>query len=287
MRHFFLRLTALALVLLLLTGCAASTSAAGSEGTLSVTFLDVGKGDCILIAKDGTYILIDAGYDETREGVITALKKAGVDRLDHFIVTHYDKDHVGGAAAIAESFSIGQIWLPGYEGENEYYTALMNVISQKKLAAKTVTKDVSFTLADVSYTIYASEIEYVPASGKDEGNDNDASLVIAARWGSDSYLFAGDMEEEGVESWLAAGVGTFDVVKMPHHGRKESNTDDLIDSVLPKVAIITDSEDETADKKVIKTLTEAGAETYCSSKCGTIVVTSTGAGTYTVTTQKK
>ena len=286
MKRIFRRLTALVFICLLLAGCVSCAAAETSDGPLTVTFLDVGKGDCILLQKDGKSILIDAGYEETSSDVLSALRKAGAEKLDVFIVTHYDKDHVGGAAAIANALSVEQLYLPGYEGEGEYYTALLDAIEAKSIPAVEVTEDVRFTLADVSITIYASEIDYTPASGKKEGNDNDVSLIVTALWGEDSYLFAGDIEEEGVESYLAADLGTFDVVKLPHHGRKESNTDEFIESVQPKLAIITDSEDETADKKVLKALTAAEATVYCTSEFGTVVLTSTGVGEYAVQTQK-
>ena len=284
MKHIFRRLAAALLLCGLLAGCVACAAAPEPGGELTVTFLDVGKGDCILLEKDGTYVLIDAGYDSTADDVIAFLQQAGVERLDYFIITHYDKDHVGGAAAVAESFSVGQIYLPGYEGESRYYTAFMDVIAENALPAENVTKNVSFTLAGVRYEIYASELEYVFAAGEDEGNDNDVSLVIAAYYGRDSYLFAGDIEKDGIKSYLAAGHGTFDVVKMPHHGRKESNSDDFIDDTQMQIAVITDSADDEADSKILKWLGEAEAAVYRSSECGTIVVTSTGAGEYAVKT---
>ena len=281
------RLTVVILLCVLLSGCISCTASDKSDGSLTVTFLDVGKGDCILLRKDGSAVLIDAGYDSTADETIDFLSKAGVKSLDCFIITHYDKDHVGGAAAIAERVSVKQIYLPDYEGESEYYTQLMDVIGGKNLPAKIITEDFSFTLADVTYEIWASEIEYVPGSKKEEGNDNDVSLMVAVTWGGDSYLFAGDVEKEGISSFLDAGRGTFDVVKMPHHGRKEGNTDDFIEAVRPQIAVVTDSEDEEADNKVVKWLTEIGAAVYTSAECGRIVVKSTGVGEYEVITENE
>lgn len=287
MKLFVRRLAAAVILCVILAGCVScGSNAAQEDGVLKVTFLDVGKGDCILLEKDGTYVLLDAGYDGTADGVLSYLRKAGVDHLDYLVITHYDKDHVGGAAKIAQNLSIGLIYLPGYEGVGTYYTSFMDVIAQNSLPAENVTRDISFTLADVNYKLYASDLEYEFKKSDNEGNDNDVSLVIAVRLGSDSYLFAGDLEEKGIDSYLTDGLGTFDVVKLPHHGRKESNTDDFIESTQPKIAVITDSSDETADKKVIKLLDAAEAEVYCSSDCGNIIVTSTGTGEYTVNTQK-
>ena len=280
------RIGVLALVLSC-TGCSSSSKNKSDEklneiSEMKVTYIDVGKGDCILIEKDGTNILIDGGYFDTSEKVINYLHEEGIEALDYFIITHYDKDHVGGAATIASTFSIGKIYLPNYEGSSKYYKELMNVINLNSLDAENVSEDISFTLSDVNYKIFASDVTYVAADGNEEGNDNDVSLVIAVYYGEDSYLFAGDIEKEGIKSYLAANHGQFDVLKMPHHGRKEDNTDDLIDDVQPEIAIITDSSEDTADNKVLNWLAGADVTTYRTSVYGSITVTGTGSGTYHV-----
>lgn len=262
-----------------------SISASEPENTLTITFLDVGKGDCILLQKDDYNVLIDAGYDYTSEDVIAYLKQNNAEHLDCFFITHYDKDHVGGAGAVLENVDVETLYLPGYNVSNKYHEYLTSLASQYSLNVKNVTKDLSFMLGDMDFTIHESDVPYVSEQGK-EGNDNDASLVITVHWEEDSYLFSGDLEKEGIEAFLADGHGTYDVVKMPHHGVKEGNTDEFIDSVQPKIAIITDSEEDEAHKKVLKWLEKAGADVYQTSECGNIVVTGTGTGEYTVNTQR-
>ncbi len=286
MNNVFKRLVTAIMMCCLICACTSCASKETESSSLEITVLDVGKGDCILISKDGSYVLIDAGYDSTAYDVVSFLREENIEQIDYFIITHYDKDHVGGAEGIAKSFSIGKIYLPDYEGESKYYTSFMEVISDKSLDAEMVSENVSFTLADVNYEIYASDVEYEAGDGDDEGNDNDVSLVIAAYWNDDSYLFAGDIEKAGIKSFLKAGHGTFDVVKMPHHGWEESNTDDFIESVQPKIALITDSEDDPAEDGVLSLLEEADAQVYRSSECGRIVVTGTGTGEYMVATEK-
>ena len=104
--------------------------------------------------------------------------------------------------------------------------------------------------------------------------------------GVDSYLFAGDIKKDGIESWLAAGHGTYDIVKMPHHGQNESNSDDFINQVRMRIAVITDSEEEPVKKKMRKQLEAVGAEMYCSSENGRITVTGNGNGEYQVVVEK-
>ena len=276
-------LLALLTLAALAAGCAKRDGQTATDAAeqMRVTFIDVGKGDCILLEKDGVFALIDAGYEDTSDDVISFLKKQGEETLDAFIVTHYDKDHVGGAAAVAQAFAVKQGYLPGYTGHSKYYTALMKAIVERDLTYRQVTEDVSFTLSDVTVDIFASSVEYV-YDGTEEGNDNDASLVISAVYGQDSYLFAGDLEKAGVSAFLAADRGTYDVVKMPHHGNAKKNTDDFIEAVRPKIAVITDGADDPAEEKTLNLLAQAGAKTYRTAEIGTITVISEGSGTYTV-----
>lgn len=263
---------------LIAAACGKSTS----PDQLTVSFIDVGKGDCILAECGGSTLMIDTGYAETTDRVLGYLSERGVEKLDALIITHYDKDHVGGAAGIASVFPTGKIYLPDYESGSDYYGALMGVIREKGIDTVTVGTDTSVSVGSAEFTIYASGIKY-DSSGK-EGNDNDVSLVTSAKHGKDSYLFTGDIEKDGIKSFLKKFDGTCGVLKMPHHGRKESNTDKLIEATEPKYAVITDSVKEPADKKVISLLD--GIEVYRSSVCGDIVMESKGDGKYTVRTEK-
>ena len=271
----------LALALTVCAGCGGAKKTWDPADELRVTFIDVGKGDCVLLERDGVFALIDAGYRETADAVTACLREWGVETLAFLIITHYDKDHVGGAAAIAENFAISQLYLPGYEGHSKYYTALMQVIEERSLPALRVTEDVSFTLSGVDFTIFASPVEYV-WDGTEEGNDNDVSLVTEARYGQDSYLFAGDLEKAGISAYLAAGHGTYDVVKMPHHGSKKNNTDDFIEAVRPKIAVITDSPADPAEDATLTLLKQYSAAVYRTALNGTVTVTSGGVGKYSV-----
>ena len=253
------------------------------QGT-RVTCIDVGKGDCILVQAGSSAVLIDTGYQSTAGEVLEVLHEQGVGHLDATILTHYDRDHVSGLAAIAEVLTPGTVYLPGYAGSDKNYKSTMETVDDLGLAAQRVTTEVQLALGEGRLTIYPSSVAYVPGAGGDEGNDNDASLVVTLTCGDDSYLFAGDLEKEGIEAYLRAGYGGFDVIKMPHHGEGEGNTDVLIDDVQPSIALITDSTDDPADKKVLKLLKKQGGDTYRTSECGTIVIESNGTGAYEVST---
>lgn len=279
------------LALLLLVGCgqvqaeSRDSRAAGSaapDATATVSVIDVGKGDCILVQVGGSAVLIDAGYTDTADDVLSFLEERGVDRLDALVVTHYDRDHIGGVGPIGEAIPIAKVFLPGYEGGDKNYRSLMAALDRLGSPMQPVTETVHLALGAADMAVYPSAVTYVPDANGDEGNDNDLSLVVSLVAGDDSYLFAGDLEEAGIEAYLENPRGHFDVLKMPHHGQKDKGNEDLLASVQPEIALITDSADDPADKKTLKLLQKMGADTYASGTCGTIVVRGDGAGHYDV-----
>ena len=281
----FVALFLIMIVLFCLPACT-ETAPAPDENSLKVTFIDVGKGDCILIQKGNSAALIDTGYDATSTTVLYYLQDHGIEALDCMIITHYDKDHVGGAAYLAENLEVKNILLPAYEGESKFYSSLMDVIAKKGIPAQRITSDLSFALEDVNYTVFASNVGYKTGEDGKEGNDNDCSLVIAVTYLEDSYLFAGDIEKAGIKAFLKAHTGRYDVLKLPHHGSLEKNTEDLLDATEPRIAVITDSTDEPASSDLLVSLKSSGTACYRSSVNGNITVTSMGEGEYNISTEK-
>ncbi len=261
---------------------AVPTYALPVSSRLRVTVIDVGKGDCILLQSDGAAVLIDTGYESTAGDVVSHLRDQGVSSLDAMIITHYDRDHIEGIRPIGEAVSVGTIYLPEYQGADKNYRTCVKSVEALGAATQRVTKELVLPIGNARLTVFPSRVAYDPGSDKEEGNDNDMSLVAALVNGRDSYLFAGDLEEEGIDAYLEANHGRFGVLKMPHHGQHSSNTSKLLDDVRPQIALITDAEEDPASKKTLKLLKAADVQTYRTGEDGTITVESDGSGAYSV-----
>ena len=261
-------------------------NASSSSSTLRVSYIEVGKGDCILIQEGDAAVLIDAGYENTAANVLAHLRSQGVRHLDAMVITHYDRDHIGGIRAIGEGVSVKTVYLPGYEGADKNYRSCISAVKALGVSTQRISKETSLNVGNARLAVYPSGVAYELSAGEAEGNDNDASLVAALTNGRDSLLFAGDLEEDGIAAYLKAKHGQFDVLKMPHHGRRSSNTADFLDDVRPQIVVITDSQKDSADKKTLKLLKSANAKTYRTSVDGTVVVESRGTGTYSVSSSK-
>jgi beta-lactamase superfamily II metal-dependent hydrolase len=96
------------LIALLLAGVAT----AGDR--LSVSFIDVEGGQATLIvAPTGESMLIDAGW-EKRDAlrIQSAVRAAGLTRIDYLLLTHYHRDHAGGVPALAQLAPVGALCIP-------------------------------------------------------------------------------------------------------------------------------------------------------------------------------
>ena len=115
----------LALVLILLAFWAAGKyfwgSGNGGQDHLTITALSVGKADALIVQCEEHVFLIDAGEQDDKEEVVNALKQRGINQIDLFLVTHFDKDHVGGGAYVMEQMEVASVLMPDYEGDREEY----------------------------------------------------------------------------------------------------------------------------------------------------------------------
>ena len=118
---------------------------------------------------------------------------------------------------------------------------------------------------------------YPPRQEDYEEEDNDFSLVISLRIGNEGFLFAGDCEKERLSELLAEKDLELrhQVLKVPHHGREEKNSDKFLLAVSPEAAVITCSEEKEPDKEILELLSQLGAEVYLTSE-GTVTCVTDG-----------
>ncbi|MEE9256925.1 MAG: MBL fold metallo-hydrolase, partial [bacterium] len=57
----------------------------------------------VILAGEGPFVLIDAGYPEGAGEVIAWCEKTAGDRIEALLLTHHHHDHLGGAEAIARA----------------------------------------------------------------------------------------------------------------------------------------------------------------------------------------
>lgn len=213
---------------------------------LTITFLDVGQGDCILVqAPGGRTMLVDGGgwqgqqtgYDVGREIVTPALMARVVRRIDVLVITHPHEDHVGGLPAVVEAVPVGMILDPMLESDSPSYQKLAEEIEAKKIKVYRATTGERINLGR---GIYAQVLGPPDPRFEATGADlNDNSVVLRLVYGDVSVLLTGDVEEEGALRLAEMGEAVRStVLKVPHHGSSGAAQRSFLDAVEPELAII-------------------------------------------------
>ena len=241
-------------------------------GEFKTTVLKCGKADAIILESADSTIVIDCGETSDGDKVAEYLTSQGKTSIDYLFITHFDQDHVGGAAEVIENIEVGEIITPDYQGSNSEYTSFITAAANKGYGITRLTENMTLTLGDVLYEIYP------PLKSSYTESDNDYSIVIKATHGTDTFLFAGDAEAERLkELYTQIGDLSADFLKVPHHGRIDDESETFINAVKPKYAVITCSKKEGGEEKLLALLDAAGSETYLTTG-GTVTAVSTGSG---------
>jgi beta-lactamase superfamily II metal-dependent hydrolase len=266
MKPFFHRFLPVLTAALLLSGCAGNP--AEDTTTFTVTFFKLGKADGMVLQTENHTALIDCGEKSDADTLAEFLDAAGIETIDCIILTHYDQDHIGGAAALIEDYNVLEVIVPDYIEDSKEYRKYTETMQEKGLSQTVLTQEMSFTLDDVEFTVYPHE-----SDDYDESFDNNCSLITKVTHQENVFLFTGDACEERLSEVM--DIGTCDLLKVPYHGRKVSNLGAFLDSVQPSYAVISTSKKELSDDTV-QCLEERGITSYVTCQDGNITAVSDG-----------
>lgn len=201
-----------------------------------VHMLDIGQGDSILIQTKRMNVLVDTGPPEGREKLLSALEKHHVKKLDYLILTHPHADHIGNAAAVLESISVGQVVeSPSTTASplvKKYYTVMKN----KQVSLKIPTQNEVIDLGDQTHIRFLTPLPKF----ENTKNLNNSSLVFLLSFGSTKMIFTGDMEKELERALVVEYKSDLkaQILKSPHHGSSTSSSKVFLDAVVPKTVLI-------------------------------------------------
>lgn len=201
-----------------------------------VYFLDVGQGDATLFVAphQKEVILLDTGGKITyqqeswkireqqidqADSIKTFLNSIGISSIDTLILSHGDTDHAGNAMSLLEKMSIHNI-IMNRNTKNTLEQKIENLYPSK---IKSNISSSSFQISD--FTIAAAT------------NENDASLVLQISIYNQSFLMTGDISQKIEEKLLTKEI-TSTILKVAHHGSKNSSNESFLKTVAPTYAII-------------------------------------------------
>lgn len=248
----------------------AETAKESPQPEVKAFFLNVGKADAALFSLDGKWFLVDTGTKDSADMMIGMLENYGVKQLDGILITHTDKDHVGGLKPLLKSgMPVAMLFAPTFsvdsvEDHPVWIAAEKYEVPFRWLnAGDTVTVDNAISFAVLG-----------PIS-RDEETENNNSLVLRLKTPQGDMLLAGDMELTEEKELLAAGVvQPAAVLKVGHHGADDASGEPFLYTVKPQIAVIStdpEEDDRTPDPKVIRRLWNIGAEVYSTYQAGCCV----------------
>ena len=246
---------------------------------LTVSFLDVGQGDAIVIKTPaGQQILIDGGPNP--DTVCQQLGKSlpfWDKRLDMVVLTHSDDDHLVGLMGVLHHYRVGHVLESGY-GEGPVYREWLTEVEKK---------EIDWILARAGERIDLGEgivLEVIyPREDLLEGTESKAnsnSLVLRLVWNKVSFLLTGDADDAAEQDMMYEGVLRgldCTVLKVGHHGSKYSTSAGFVAVVDPQAAVISVGEDNTFGHPSDETLSRLnGVDVYRTDECGTITFSTDG-----------
>ena len=229
------------------TGAATGASGTEAAGDLTVTVFNTGKSDCILLETAGAAMLIDTADKGDGEDIAAILRDKGITVLDILLLTHLDKDHIGGAASVLEAVEVTRLIQPDTDEDSKQYERYLEAATAAGAAPLRLTTPLTLALGE-------AEVVLTPGENPPYTEDNDYSILAAVTFGKTRFLFMGDAEERRLTEFTAGQHGRFDFLKAPHHGRHTSMPDWFLQAVRPSYAVITCSKKDPAPEDMEGTL---------------------------------
>lgn len=300
---------------MLLTGCGqsggqssdtAANSKAEVKGQLTISMLDIGQGDAVLIQTGAKNILIDTGddkyYEDGKKGkentqLLTELQKLKIDHIDTLVMTHAHADHIGKADKVIAQYGVKELVYNGIPSTSKYFinalkAAKANGTQQVKVKAGDVLdfgNGVSFEIVSPSQSLIDEDTAAIKAKKKVDVNNE--SVVGRLTFGNFAMLFTGDAEGP-VEKDMVASYGKklkCQVLKAGHHGSKTSSTAEFLKLVQPESVVMSlgvNNQYGHPHEALLNRLQKQGVKNiYRSDANGTITIVSDGSS-YSIITEK-
>lgn len=249
---------------------------------IKIYFVDVGQGDSTLIQTiEGKNILIDGGgsefgsFDVGESILLPYLLDRRITTIDYLMISHFDSDHIGGVFAILENLKVKNIIISKQGETSENLKKFYEITNNKGIRTIIVKK------GDIVEIDKYSHFEILfPEDNLIEDNIlNNNSIVARFNSLNFSILFTGDIEEIAEKRLCELYSGTDKleafVLKVAHHGSKTSSTEEFLELVKPKIALIGVGKNNNfghPNIDVIERLENMGSKIYRTDNCGEIII---------------
>lgn len=236
---------------------------------LRVTFLDVGQGDAVLLETPRARVLVDQGPPEG--DAARQLVELGIRSLSALILTHPQRDHVGGGPDVLRRVDVAQVLDPDLAATGPERDALLGVALERGVPVRTVRAGATFETGGLTLRVLWPEDAGAPT---DDTNAN--AVVLSATFGETDVLLPADAESD-VTARLP--LGAYEILKVAHHGSEDPGLGRQLRRLRPQIAVISCGRDNGyghPHPDTTAALDDAGLTTYRTDRDGRVVIESDG-----------
>ncbi len=252
-------------------------------GEIQIHFLDVGQGDSVLlIGTEGQAVLYDGGRWD--DDALPYLQALGIKTLDLVIASHPDADHIGGLDAVIRAYKPRFYMDNGLGTDTGVYRDLLAAVEEAESQVLEPTRR-TISLGDAS-------LEIIPPPLIESYGRNSNSIGVVLDFGDFEAALTGDAEREQFEWWLEntpeylRGV---EVYKSSHHGSKNGDTLESVQTWEPETVVIGVGEDNPyghPTEQALSLYRGVGATIYRTDRDGAVTITALADGSYEAMTEK-
>jgi competence protein ComEC len=192
------------------------------------TVLDVGQGDSLLLQVREGAVLVDQGPPEAE--VDDQLRDLGIRRLALLVLTHPQRDHVGGAAEVLEHVRVERVLDPAIPNHNPDEQAALAAARKRHVPVLQARAGTVFRLGALRLRIL-----WPDGPGEPGEDPNLRATVIVASYGQVDVLLTADAESEVT---LPLNPPPVEILKVAHHGSTDEGLARLLELTHPDVAVI-------------------------------------------------
>ncbi|HEY2937991.1 MAG TPA: DNA internalization-related competence protein ComEC/Rec2 [Gaiellaceae bacterium] len=259
-----------ALALLVAVGWRMHPETAPPPRGLRITFLDVGQGDSALIQVPEGAVLVDEGPPEA--DVADQLRRLGIRSLAVEVLTHPQRDHVGGAAEVLERLRVGFLLDPRLPRQSLDEKLALTAAARRHVPIVAARAGRAYRLGRLRLRVYWPDEPGLPSD-----DPNNHAIVLVASYGDVDALLTADAESDVTGRLQLPPV---EILKVAHHGSADPGLPELLRRIRPQIAVISvgahnDYGHPTAS--TIAALASApGLDVYRTDRAGRVVVESDG-----------
>ena len=261
------RQTAAAVLLWIIMLPAADWAAAAEPPPgLTISLLDVGQGQCLVLAGETETAVVDCGStgSQAANRLEQAMAQQGRQQIDHLILTHYDWDHTSGAARLLLEGRVGCLWLPQPLSEDEAGASrLAQLAAVLEVPVEWVTGETALSLDGAVLRLLPVETEQYRGT------------AVLASLGAFDLLITGDADVKGEEQLLQRyQLPQVEVLIAGHHGSDGATGETLLEAVSPQLVLLSVGENGYGHpgQETLNRCRAAGAELRRTDRNGTITI---------------